>query len=200
MLKLSEIMTRDVVTVMPETTLREVVDLFTANHISGAPVVRGHAILGVVSASDILEFAASTPQRFEESSDESAANDTASDDDAEPAEGAPGSYYTELFAEERGDVADRIGGVREERLLDTHTVDEVMTRDPIVLSPNDTVLAAADLMRERAIHRVLVVDEGKLVGILSTLDVARAVAEHKLTTKTYVFNKDRDFGPPRFPL
>jgi CBS domain-containing protein len=200
MLKLSEIMTRDVVTVTPETTLREVVDLFTASHISGAPVVRGHAVLGVVSASDILEFAASTPQRFEESSDNVPESDTSSDDDVERADSTPESYYTELFAEERGDVVDRIGGVREERLLDTHTVDEVMTRDAILLSPNDTVLAAADLMRERAIHRVLVVDEGKLVGIVSTLDVARAVAEHKLTTKTYVFNKDRDFGPSRFPL
>jgi CBS domain-containing protein len=74
-----------------------------------------------------------------------------------------------------------------------------MTHDAIALSPNDTVVAAAEVMRGHSIHRVLVVDDDTLVGILSTLDLARAVAEKKLTTKTYVFNKGRDFEPSRNP-
>ena len=200
MLKLSDIMTRDVVTVTPETTLREAVELFTAKHISGAPVVSGQEVVGLVSADDILDFAASTSQSVTSSSDDVSWSDASSDDGAERADATAGSYYTDLFAGEVDDVDDRVAGRSDVSLLDGHSVDEVMTRVAITLSPNDSVLAAADLMRTRSIHRVLVLDNGTLEGIVSTLDVARAVAEHKLTTKTYVFNKDRDFGPSRFPL
>src|SRR5689334_9435940 len=200
MLKLSEIMTRDVVTVTSQTTLREAVELFTQEHISGAPVLSGHDVVGVVSASDILEFAASMPERFNEPSDNFSWSETSSEDDVERADAIPGSYYTNLFAGEGSDVADRVGGPSEASVLDTRTVDEVMTRNAIALSPHDSVLAAADVMRAHSIHRVLVVDDGKLVGIVSTLDLARAVAEHKLTTKTYVFNESRDFGSSRFSL
>lgn len=199
MLRLSEIMTREVVTVTPETTLREAVDLFTAKHISGAPVVSGHAVLGVVSASDILAFAASTSERFDESSDESLGSETSSEYDGATGDCLPGSYYTDLFVGQPGDVTDRMGASGESSMLDGHTVDDVMTHDAIALSPNDSILAAADIMRARAIHRVLVVENGTLVGILSTLDLARAVAEQKVTTKTYVFNKDVHFARSRFP-
>lgn len=200
MLRLSEIMTRDVVTVTPETTLREAVDLFSAKHISGAPVVSGHAVVGVVSASDILEFAASEPERFTEPPADASWPEDATESETERADAIPGSYYTDLFAGEGGDVADRMGTPSELSVLDLHAVDEVMTRDAIALSPNDSVLAAAEIMRQRAIHRILVIDDEKLVGILSTLDLARAVAEQKISKKTYVFNKDRDFGPSRFPF
>jgi CBS domain-containing protein len=199
MLKLSEIMTRDVITVTPETTLREAVDLFAANHISGAPVVSGRQVVGVVSASDILEFAASTPEVTKEMSEPSSWNDGSAERDDERVDTLPGSYYTELFAGEAADVTDRIANPSETSVLDAHTVDEVMTHDAIGLSPNDTVVAAAEVMRGHSIHRVLVVDDDVLVGILSTLDLARAVAEKKLTTKTYVFNKARDFEPSHSP-
>jgi len=200
MLRLSEIMTRDVVTVTPETTLREAVDLFSAHHISGAPVVSGHAVVGVVSATDIIEFAASEPEHVTEAPENTSWAEDSSDADVERADAMPGCYYTDLFAGEGDDVADRIGGPSEVSVLDLHTVDEVMTRDAIALSPNDSVFAAADVMRRQAIHRVLVVEDEKLLGIVSTLDLAQAVAEHKLATRTYVFNRGRDFGPSRFPL
>jgi len=192
MLKLSEIMTRDVATVTPETTLREAVELFTAKNISGAPVVSGREVVGVFSASDILEFAASTPEVRKESSEPASWSNAANEADEEPVDAIPGSYYTDLFTGEAGDVANRIDGPSEASMLDAHTVDEVMTHNAIALSPNDTVVAAAEVMRGHSIHRVLVVDDNTLVGILSTLDLARAVAEHKLTTKTYVFDGRRD--------
>lgn len=199
MLRLSEIMTHDVVTVTRETTLREAVDLFSAKHISGAPVVSGQTVVGVVSASDILEFAASEPEQLAELPADDSWPESAIESDTERADTISGSYYTDLFAGEAGNVADRMGTPSELSTLDLHAVDEVMTRDAIAMSPDDSVLAAADVMRRRGIHRILVIDEEKLVGIVSTLDLACAVAEHKLSSKTYVFNKDRDFGASRFP-
>ena len=71
--------------------------------------------------------------------------------------------------------------------LDQVTVSELMTRELKSLSPNCTVEQAADFMRQNQIHRVLVMDGWKLLGIVTTTDVARAVAEHRLRTRTFVF-------------
>lgn len=71
--------------------------------------------------------------------------------------------------------------------LDEVTVSELMTRDVKSLTPNCSVEQAADFMRHNQIHRVLVIDGVKLVGIVSTTDVAKAVAEHRVRTNTYVF-------------
>lgn len=202
MLKLSDIMTRDVVTVTPETTLRDAVELFTARHISGSPVVSGSEIRGVLSATDILAFAAGMPDVHNVSTELpgwTESNVSASEEEPEGEIGAPGSYFTDLWAGDDEDVMERMTSDERSQwsLLDEHTVDEVMTRSALSLAPSDSVLHAAEIMRGKSIHRVLVMDEGRLVGIVSALDVARAVAEHKLVTHTYVFNRDRDFEEPR---
>ena len=35
---------------------------------------------------------------------------------------------------------------------------------------------------------------GELVGILSSLDIAKAAGDHRFATRTYVFNHDQEFG------
>ena len=71
--------------------------------------------------------------------------------------------------------------------LEEVTVSELMTRDLKFLASNCTVEQAADFMRLNQIHRVLVMDGQKLVGIVTTTDVAKAVAQHRVRTNTYVF-------------
>ena len=61
LITLREIMRPDVVTIAPELSVRAAMRLFAGRHISGAPVTAGHAILGVVSATDLMDFAASLP-------------------------------------------------------------------------------------------------------------------------------------------
>lgn len=54
-MKVKDLMTTDVVTVTPETTLKEVARRLVDNHISGAPVVDAEGrVLGVISETDIL--------------------------------------------------------------------------------------------------------------------------------------------------
>ena len=191
MLKVSEIMTTKVLTLAPEATLRDAAELLAAKHVSGAPVCRGDKVVGVVSASDIIDFTTTTP---DETTREVGRTSVERVEEAERGEAAAASYYMDLAADD-ADVVDRMSepAFVERRMLDEHVVEEVMSRDPIALSPNDSVFEAAETMRRRGIHRVLVVDHGKLAGIVSALDVARAVADGKLTTKHYVFNKERDF-------
>jgi CBS domain-containing protein len=59
MLQIRDVMTADVLTLTPETTLREAAELFASKHVSGAPVVVGHDVVGVVSAMDLIEFLSS---------------------------------------------------------------------------------------------------------------------------------------------
>ena len=56
----------------------------------------------------------------------------------------------------------------------TLTVGDVMTRDPVTLSPEDTLSSAMEAMRKHAIRRVPVILAGRLVGLLAQGDVNRA--------------------------
>jgi CBS domain-containing protein len=54
-MRVADVMTKDVVTVSPETTLKEVARLLVDRRISGVPVVSGDGtVLGVVSEEDVL--------------------------------------------------------------------------------------------------------------------------------------------------
>lgn len=71
--------------------------------------------------------------------------------------------------------------------LEDVTVDEVMTRRVQSLPPDFSIEEAARVMMEKQIHRVLVMEGDRLLGIVSTSDLAKAVAEHRIRTRTYVF-------------
>jgi CBS domain-containing protein len=56
------------------------------------------------------------------------------------------------------------------------TVRDVMSSQPILVSPDEDVRGAALRMQERDINRLPVVDDGKLVGIVTRADLVRAIA------------------------
>ena len=66
MLKLRDIMTKDVLTVPPDLSIREAAEIFSTERLGGAPVVRLGRILGMLSASDLLDFIASLPEEPDE--------------------------------------------------------------------------------------------------------------------------------------
>src|SRR5438093_9574022 len=55
----------------------------------------------------------------------------------------------------------------------TLRVAEIMSADPISVSPDDDVSEAAKVMAERQVRRLPVVEKGRLVGLLVTAQVAR---------------------------
>jgi CBS domain-containing protein len=61
MVRLRDIMTTKVLTLAPDVSLRDAMELLAENHFSGAPVVAGGRVLGVISSTDILDYAANTP-------------------------------------------------------------------------------------------------------------------------------------------
>lgn len=54
------------------------------------------------------------------------------------------------------------------------TVRQFMTPDPITLAPEDSLMQALELMRLRNVHRIPIVLEGTLTGLLVEGDLKRA--------------------------
>jgi CBS domain-containing protein len=190
MLTVRDIMTRDVITVSPQLTLREAMELLCARHVSGVPVVEGGHVVGVVSATDLLAFAAALPGVPTQRPDD------ADDEDWEPppdweAEGvAPAAYYTDMWSDAGADVSERFRAAAgpEWDALEEHTVGEAMSVPALAVPPDTTVFAAAELMGRSGVHRLLVQGDDGLLGIVSAMDITRAVAEHKLVTRVFVFD------------
>jgi CBS domain-containing protein len=60
-----------------------------------------------------------------------------------------------------------------------HSVSDVMTETVIAVTPETTLVQAADDMLRERVHRLPVVDgQRRLVGIVSTTDVLRAFIKH----------------------
>ena len=138
MLKLRDIMTTDVVTVSPDTTLRDAAELLATRHVGGAPVRDGDKVVGVVSMSDILSFEASTPTTPQSNEPR---EETADDWDELPAwdtdDEPPARFFTDLWAAAGAEVTTRIvePATPEWDLLAEHTVAEAMTRSAYWLPP-----------------------------------------------------------------
>lgn len=65
-----------------------------------------------------------------------------------------------------------VRAVAEEKDPRRATVGEVYTRNPTTVSPADEINRAVELMREQAVRRLPVVENGKAVGIVSLGDLA----------------------------
>ena len=187
MLKLRDIMTRDVITVDPQLSIRDAMELLSTRHVSGAPVVTGGQVLGIVSLTDLAQFAATiqdppADQQIEADWDDAEPR-SLSDGDAEAA------FFAELWSDAGAEAVEQFSAASgpEWNVLGEHTVSEAMTYGARSMSSSSDVLAAAALMTEERIHRVLVMDGDALEGIVSLTDIAKAVAAHRLITRTYVF-------------
>jgi CBS domain-containing protein len=64
------------------------------------------------------------------------------------------------------------------------TVEDFMTKEVIVVTPSDTLARAKNLMLSKKIGRVVVVEDDKVVGILTREDVARAIISSKPSIKS----------------
>lgn len=74
-----------------------------------------------------------------------------------------------------GIITDRditVRSVADQRDPDSTTLRQISSTDLITVNPNDDAVAAADLMRTYAVRRLPVMDDGRLVGLISIGDLA----------------------------
>ena len=62
----------------------------------------------------------------------------------------------------------------------TQRVSTVMSADPVTIRPDDDLADAEKVMADRQIRRLPVVENGKLVGIIVTAQIARAADKRKV--------------------
>jgi CBS domain-containing protein len=150
-LKVREIMTTDVITVRPETTMGELADILAQNKISGVPVVDGQGrVVGMVSEADIILQDADL--HF--------------------------PYYIQFL---ESVIYLQSVHKFEERFRKAFgtKVSEVMSGEVVAVSPETTVREVATLMADRNVNRLPVTENEKLVGIVTRGDIVRAIAEHR---------------------
>lgn len=182
MLRLRDIMTAEVLTFSPDLSLRRAVELLVRNHLGGAPVIRGGTLVGVLSSTDILELQASPPPQ---PADRGGGVEPVDLVESLPEENEGGSsFFWSYWADEAVDLAERLEISEPEQpdVLDENTVDTAMTREVLSLPASATVQEGAAFMTRHGIHRVLVEEEGRLVGIVTTSDVTRVVGERGVGT------------------
>lgn len=156
-----DVMAKDPVTVSAADKLRDAMSLMVANHVTGLPVVdRLSHCVGVVSMMDLLSY----EQDHAETPPETTEVETTPFFDQESQQWedvAVMAYALEQF----GEVP----------------VSEVMTADVISVPPDASIRTVAQRMVEESVHRVMVLDQGKILqGSVSAIDVVRLVAEGDL--------------------
>lgn len=169
-----DVMTSDVVTVEPETSLREAAELLASIGASGLPVVASGRIVGVLSARDIIDFAATAPG-IRGPRDERGPEDWVPHEERDE----PARFFRELWFDAESDLVSRLERRDESEwnVLEEHDVAELMTRAVVSVGADTPIPAAAALMVRRGVHRLLVIENGRLVGLITATDLLRTIAQ-----------------------
>ena len=138
-----DVMTTDVISVGPETTIGEIAALLLQHRISAVPVIDDGNIVGIVSEGDLMR----RPE-----------TDTV----------AASSPWLSLLTGP---------GVAPDRFSKAHgtTAREVMTRNVVTVTPETPLDEVAGVLESKRIKRVPVVEDGRLVGILSRANLLHVV-------------------------
>ena len=147
-----DIMNPEPLSLPHDAPLAEVLATLTEHQISGAPVHDSEGILvGVVSLCDLVKEAQKG-----------------------------GRIKTDQLAFHRDlwwDLEDEMVQKSVIALDESLKARDLMTPQPFTVTPDATIREVANLMLERKIHRVLVEEEQKAKGIITTFDLVRHLTE-----------------------
>lgn len=147
-----DIMSRRVVATRPEMPIESLILLLVDESIRAVPVVDAeHRPIGIVSKADLVL------------------------DDYEWAELRDETFWLQRVAKLPEGV-EAEGDLHLAELLRSRTVKDIMSGEPVTVTPATRVVDAARLMAERHIHGCPVVDaDGKAIAMVTTHDIARWV-------------------------
>jgi CBS domain-containing protein len=143
----ADVMTKDVVAVSPETSLQTVAQTLASHRISGVPVVDASG-----KAVGVISASDIVDPNRERSDDK----------------GIPVIYYIE-----NGWASPAISDLE----VQSGCARDVMTTLAFTIDADASIVEASALLVKEGIHRLLVVRDDTLVGIVSTLDLLRGFVE-----------------------
>ena len=153
--KVKELMTTDVIAFKPDNKIPHVAKTFRTKRISGAPVIDDQKkVIGVISEADIMKLTAAIPFP-----------------DIDPLNPFP-VFSMSSYMKKVKKIPDDI-----DTIFDGY-VKDVMSKNPVTISPDDSISDAARIMRKNDFNRIPVVDaEGKLVGLIAREDIIAVFAK-----------------------
>ena len=144
----ADLMTREVITVHPETPLREAALAMVRARIGGMPVVDSNGeLVGIFSEGDLVRWTEDLGERQ--------------------------SWWLNMLADGFDLAPEFLEQVRSEHAR----VRAVMNKQVVSVSEQTPAREIAKLMAQHSFKRVPVLRDGKLVGIVARADLVRAVAE-----------------------
>jgi len=152
-----DIMNKRVIYFSPEDSIFEVARVFSREKISGAPVVNGDRVIGVISNSDIVKFMHTKLSKTEFSSQN------------------PSLSMILLDLANIG--RDFLTFKKECNRISKTKVKDVMKREVLVISLDTGLIDIADLMEKKDVNRLPVVEKNKLIGMVCRADVIKALVE-----------------------
>ncbi|ABW67007.1 CBS domain-containing protein [Desulfosudis oleivorans] len=151
MIRARDIMTKEVITVSPETDIAQATRLLLENHINGAPVVNADGeLVGMLCQSDLIVQQKKIPLP---------------------------SIFT--FLDGVFSFSSTKSLEKEMQKIAATTVADAMSTDPVSVTPDATVEDVASLMAEKHFHTIPVVENSKVVGVLGKEDVLKTLVGGK---------------------
>ena len=178
MLSVRNIMRTDVLTVGVDDTARSLARLLSDSEISGAPVLDGAGhVVGVASSTDLVRLAADDTEVSISTVALRAEVPSIPDPDEELPDADPFGFFLPEDSPFQGrEFFDQFP----ETTFDTVKVSDIMTPVSFSVEPDMPVPELCEFLVRGRIHRALVVAEGQLLGIVTSHDVLRGVAENRL--------------------
>jgi CBS-domain-containing membrane protein len=147
MLKAEDIMTRDVISVSPDTDVRKLGKLFVEKRVSAMPVVDTQGRLqGIVTETDLVE-----------------------QDKPLHVPTVIALFDWVIYLESEKSFREQL------KKISARKVAEICTREVTTCTPQTPVSEIASLMVENKAHLIPVLDGGKVVGVVARLDIIRAM-------------------------
>ena len=144
-----EIMSREVVTVKKETSVRELAELFTTRKISSVPVVDNDGrLIGIVTETDLVEQDKSLHI---------------------PTVISLFDWVIYLESDKKFE--------KELKKMTAQTVGEIFSTEVETVGPETPISEVADILTSKKINAIPVVDGKKLVGIVARIDLIRTMIE-----------------------
>jgi CBS domain-containing protein len=147
MLKVKDIMTKELITVSPDTEIVQATKLLLENRINGIPVTdETGKLVGILCQSDLIAQQKKLP--------------------------IP-SFFT--FLDGLITLTSMKQIEKQVQKIAAITVAQAMTPNPVTVQPETDIEKVAALMVDRNFHTIPVVDKGKLVGIVGKEDILKTL-------------------------
>lgn len=147
-MKVKEVMTKNIITAKPETSVKDIADILLKHNIGGVPVVNENdELVGIVTEGDLIvkDIRIHFPTYIQL---------------------LDAIIYLGGVKRFEEEFRKAIGA----------TAEQVMTKNVYTVKPEDDVEEAATLMFEKHVSRIPVVEGKKIVGIISKRDIIKSIA------------------------